>query len=695
MGNRCFLYILRPGGAKGEFEEIAEANNTLPSMWQVLLGQSAPAASMDCQRAFGEAGTINICTDAAQALERYRALKAFIQRAPRSFHIPGLLRYLGAAEQFLAQQVARWTMPGLPAPVFCANFDELSWMDDSRPHVFTAHRIEEFTESWEVLQHTMREDKFHELQDVLCFADWGMHYDEWIAWSAVFGFCSLGHLYFSGSYKQPRDTDFADFDPDDDASNGENYLGGGCSRFKQDGKWGVHRWDEHLAPTTVLAPEWDRVLHAGQDEQELVWIQRADRIGLAAISGEDSGRVLLQPCLDAVWDFVDGLAIARQGAQMGYLQRDGGWFIAPAWDEAWRYANGYAVVAKAGKHGYLDPRGNLAIEPQFDEADEFGTHAIARVRLGATYGLIRDDGSFVVEPVYSRLEWFEACGGWLIEQNGRQGLLRIDGAPWLSPQWEALECLARNQLLLVRDQNRCGAIHWDGEQALPCEYQDLQARYPNGVRTSNAVTFADNYWQSGAPVELIARRDGRAGLIDATGRVLLPFSFSGVETFEPHPYPPRQHFDRPELLRVHAGGPGRPEPRAGVWHMDFGRQLVPCVYDLIWLAKTGRGTHFNFIVAVATPPQQEAALGRYRVGILNADGSTLFEPEYAWIAADLDLDSPSALTEIRTLLCIEWSSGRPVEASRGRGQSNIWLYADGSQVTHDERLAAKLRRQIY
>ena len=288
MGNRSFLYILRPRGARRELEEIAEANNTLPSLWQVLLAEGAAAGDMNCQRALGDSGTINICSDAQRGLERYRTLADFIRRAPRSTQVPGLLRYLDAAEQFLAQQIERWTVPSEAAPVFCANFDELSWMDDSRPNVFIAHRIEEFAQTWAALQQAMREHDFDALEELLGFDNWGMRYEEWIAWSGVFGFSSLGHLYFSGSYKEARDTDYAAFDPDDDANNGENYLGGGCSRFKQDGKWGVLRWDEYSAPTVVLAPEWDRVLHAGENEQELVWVQRQERIGLAAISGDRS-----------------------------------------------------------------------------------------------------------------------------------------------------------------------------------------------------------------------------------------------------------------------------------------------------------------------------------------------------------------------------------------------------------------------
>lgn len=697
MGNRSFLYILRPRGEQQQFEEIAAANNTLPSLWQVLLAEGAAATAMECQRAFGETRTINICADAHRGMERYRRLCAFLRRAPRSAQVPGLLRYLDAADQFLAQQIERWTAADQAAPVFCANFDELSWMDDSRSNVFIAHRIEEFAQTWSALQQAMREDNFEDLEMLLGFDDWGMRYEEWIAWSAVFGFSSLGHLYFSGSYKEARDTDYADFDPDDDASNGENYLGGGCSRFKQDDRWGVHRWDEHLAPTVVLAPEWDRVLHAGENEQELVWVQRDARIGLAAIAGDDAGRVLLEPSLDATWDFVDGLAIARRGDKMGYLRRDGSWFIEPAWDEAWRYANGYAVVALQGRHGYLNREGKVAIAPRFDEADEF-SEGIARVRLGSTYGLIRGDGSFAVEPTYARLDWSNDCCGWLTEQAGRCGLLKVDGSPWLAAQWDAIECLAKDQLLLVRRAGRCGAVDWEGGLVLECEYDDLRPRHAQAPRSTNAATFLGEAPRH-AGVELIARRGGRVGLIDSAGRILVPFAFSRIESFEPHAYPPHRQFTRKELLRVYAAQPAAAEQegtlKAGVWSVTQQRLIVPCDYDMIWLTKTARTSNFNFVVAMANARELARTRGPYSMGVLSADGTPLFEPEFAWIASDVDPEDPSALTEVRNLLCIEWSSGRPVEASLGRGVPSVWLYPNGRRDTHDERLAAKRRRQGY
>lgn len=697
MGNRSFLYILRPHAEARQFEAIAEANNTLPSLWQVLLADGAAATAVDCQRAFGDARTINICADARRGLERYRSLAAFLRRAPRSAPVPNLLRYFDAAEQFLAQQIERWTVADWPAPVFCANFDELSWMDDSRTSVFIAHRLEEFARTWSDLQQAMRDDNFADLDALLGFDDWGMRHEEWIAWSAVFGFSSLRHLYFSGSYKEARDTDYADFDPDDDASNGENYLGGGCSRFKQDGQWGVHRWEGYLAPAVILAPEWDRVLHAGENEQELVWVQRDHRIGLAAIAGENAGRVLLAPCLHATWDFVDGLAIARCGDKMGYLRRDGSWFAEPAWDEAWRYANGYAVVAVQGRHGYLNKEGKPVIEPRFDEADEFGPEGIARVRLGSRHGLIRTDGSFAVEPSFARLDWSSECCGWLTEQDGRRGLLHVDGAPWLAAQWDCVECLAKEQLLLVRRNGRCGALDWSGRWVVPCEYDDLRPRHAQTSHSANAADFAGEPAAQTA-IELIARRGSNVGLIDTAGRVLVPFEFSRIESFEPHPYPPHQQFTRNDVLRVyapHAQAALAEEPKAGVWHIGRQRLIVPCQYDLIWLTKTTRTLGCNFVVAIANGPDLARTRGAYSMGVLNADGTALFEPEFAWIATDLDPQGPGALGELRNLLCIEWSSGRPVEASLGRGAASVWLYPNGTRATHDERLAAKLRRQGY
>ena len=36
MGNRSFLYLTNADASEDEFEEIADANNLLPTLWHIL-----------------------------------------------------------------------------------------------------------------------------------------------------------------------------------------------------------------------------------------------------------------------------------------------------------------------------------------------------------------------------------------------------------------------------------------------------------------------------------------------------------------------------------------------------------------------------------------------------------------------------------------------------------------------------------
>src|SRR5688572_1502675 len=96
MGNRSWLYLEHrlsgdDDGADPEetsADEIAEANNNFPVLWQLLLADGAAGDAIDHQRVFGDAGTDNLASDAHAALARIRQLHAFVERHPMLHTLP-------------------------------------------------------------------------------------------------------------------------------------------------------------------------------------------------------------------------------------------------------------------------------------------------------------------------------------------------------------------------------------------------------------------------------------------------------------------------------------------------------------------------------------------------------------------------------------------------------------------------------
>jgi hypothetical protein len=118
----------------------------------------------------------------------------------------------------------------------------------------------------------------------------------------------------------------------------------------------------------------------------------------------------------------------------------------------------------------------------------------------------------------------------------------------------------------------------------------------------------------------------------------------------------------PHLMRV-MSPPGKAAPRFGIWDIRQRRCIVPCHYDFVWTALLGAADAYGFIVGNRNPKRGNGAKGRYRVGILRADGTVLVPQDYAWIAECTPLNRDDAMIDIRNTIYHYWSRGEPVRAS--------------------------------
>jgi hypothetical protein len=688
MGNRSFLYLAAQGSEDEEFEEIAEANNLLPTLWEVLLAQGAESQAIDHQRVFGDAGTNNISAPASEALTRLASLCEFICRDPRSAKVDGVRRYLDGVQQFLHQRVEHWQAQCNAPVVLSANLDELSWMSSDSPTQYIADTLKQFNNNWQALREAMSRDDFPVIEEMLGFNEWNMTYQEWRAWAVVFGLAGLAHPYFSNAEVTPYPTDFADYDADDDDFAGNNYLADGFERFKDNGKWGVRKCLDE-GGEIVIAAEWDRVQpmtssltdgeHENNDATHVV-IYRGGRCGLAAYAGEFASQIVLAPSVDKIWPFnsdansnVNGeLAVAVSAGKMGYLRRDGVWHIEPTWEEAFDFSHGYAVIAQDGLHGYIDAAGKAIVSPQFDRADTYTQFGVALVAKAAHFALLGTDGGFVQPLKYTNIEWSDEFNGWLLNLDQRWGLSHSNGATWMDPSWQALTALIKGRFMLAKRDDRWGVLDWQGQEILACIYDELRPRVP--------MSDASRASSQKSPLHLIARQKQHVGLIEHTGRVLVPLQFASVEHFAT---PPRSEGFVEQLtqyVRVTQSSGGKQKPLCGVWRIDEQRLVIPCEYNYVWLAKLGAGDRFGFVVVRANGKQQG-------LGILLSDGSVLIHPEFAWIGEKRRLNDKRAGEIFTKAIYTEWGSGRPVRAARLNTDEEVWLRPDGACFTHLELLA--------
>ena len=601
-------------GESAALQKIARWTRVFPSLWEILLADAHPAAMDE----YCEEHRIlyNVAADARRALIRLTLCVKFLRAHPQLDEVAGLDRYLQGAQQHLADLIDAHA----PDAMLYACLEESDSLDAfARVAAVSQNRLTQLALSWENLQQAMRANDFDSIETLLGFTAVDLRFTDWKAWAGVFGLALFAHKYFHNAFRQPFEMEYVDYDYDDLGS--EDALGGDLYRYKSDGRWGVRELDGD-DERIVLKPEWDRVLRAGEVEPSLMWVKRGRCYGLARIAGDHAGRLLIEPDLHEVGNFANGLAIARRGEAMGFLATDGSWRVAPRWNEVSPYSHGRAVVKLRGKFGCIDESGAVIVEPQFDEADDFTSAGVARVRNSSLCGLIRNDGSRAVAQEFTRLEWHDEFSGWMGIEEGATVLLRADGSLWIGAGWDAIEVCEPGETIRVQLGDRVGLLSWDGTtQLVPCQ-------------------------------------------------------FSVVESLEPH-IVAGQVLHMPDLVRV-VLVPGETAPRVGVWSMSEQRFVVPCSYDYVWMTLFDGAGGYGFVVGNRNAKRGESAKGRYRVGMLRADGSTLVEQVYLWIGEPTALNKADARDEIRDTIHFRWSRGEAVPAALKNAGPLIWLDASGS-----------------
>lgn len=202
------------------------------------------------------------------------------------------------------------------------------------------------------------------------------------------------------------------------------------------------------------------------------------------------------------------------------------------------------------KYGYIDPSGKLTIPIKFDAAEDFQENGLAIVRIGDKTGIIKENGDFVVEPKYSGIYGFKEgratavdVGKFkVIDENGKE-LFENDN-------YIGEFSNGRAPFAVVEPGGtwKYGYINLQGEVII--EPQFLSAGSFNGGKA--VVQLTDKRYAiidlKGAvlntfPYEFVSdisegmlffkeKINGKFGLMDQNGRVIVPPEYQEVESFK-------------------------------------------------------------------------------------------------------------------------------------------------------------------
>ncbi len=208
--------------------------------------------------------------------------------------------------------------------------------------------------------------------------------------------------------------------------------------IKQDGKYGYGDAAGHVVipPVYLQAKRFSEGVAAVQIQQGF-W-------GMINTKGEIVGTLRN---VDEVREFSEGLAVVRQGAKYGYIDKKQ--LVIPfKYDAAEDFSEGLAVVAKRDgntimerlnniKYGYIDPNGTEVIECQFRSAGNF-KEGLAPVSSEATdfrWGYIDKEGHYVIEAKYFTAREFSDGLAPVTITLGQSGFIDHQGSVVIPPQY--------------------------------------------------------------------------------------------------------------------------------------------------------------------------------------------------------------------------------------------------------------------
>eukprot|EP01034_Spumella_vulgaris_P033626 gene33626-41488_t len=539
-----------PDGAEAPelLDAVAEANNWIPPLWQVMLSAGAAGPAQDAQQVFLPSVSDGVYAERAEAERRAGVLLDFVASHPMLEDAERYAESAATVKRFLA---------GCEGTAYTADLNEYFMLDGSDAAGFLA----DCARIWDGVQQAAASGSHAALNGLLQFR-------------ADDASASLGLDLCC----QADDGGFGD----DDDNGGDEPDGDAVEIFEQQGLYGLRKYD---------------------------------------------GTVLLEPCLDALYDFDDDshLAVARVGALFGYLRRDGSWAVAPRFSDAFDHEAG-----------------------------------LARVLTAEGLGLIGVDGALVLAPGFVELEHHGMLKAWVGRRAGEAPLEVYfeDGQRWFVADCDEIEELRYGGDALLRKGKLAGSWQRNGAPGLPLAFEKLSVlAEPDDCSPGYTRTVF---------LAVPSKKAKLAGAFLPDGSTLIPVHYTKIEAWRVdcqrgQPTRDGQYDGVPQFFQVQRGA-----KLFGVWSADAGREILPCEFDKGWLLFDGRRVR----LLMRRPGQgyqlhdeQGLALGPGGYQALNPDPEVEND---GWGRAILARE----ITD-------DWAAGRG--AFMWRGGQGWRLYADGRE----------------
>jgi hypothetical protein len=175
--------------------------------------------------------------------------------------------------------------------------------------------------------------------------------------------------------------------------------------------------------------------------------------------------------IDKVDGFGDGLFVIKKNGAFGFVDENAKLRIANRYDSAKVFSEGLAPVKIRGNWGFINKAEQLAIQPYYQSVTPF-YEGLSLFKLRGKYGLMNTLGKEIVTADYQKIVR-SSNGVYLVQDvKNKWGLVDGQGVSRLSPAFDRLTDLGENKLLAIQN-GKAGLVDYSGRILVPFQYEEI------------------------------------------------------------------------------------------------------------------------------------------------------------------------------------------------------------------------------
>lgn len=212
------------------------------------------------------------------------------------------------------------------------------------------------------------------------------------------------------------------------------------------------------------------------------------------------------------------------------------------------YESNILKVQKDGKYGLIDFNGKKVIDTQYEEISAIqGIENALKIKQDGKYGIMNNEGKIIIELNYADITNLgkDDKSGYIVKnEEGKYGIVDYSSKQVLEAKFDEIKKISKNDLYIVKQDGVEKVIDKNGNDVLTKGFTDIKDILSNQedgfiytnndkygiIKANGEVTVNPEYEELKESQKgiLIAKKDGKYGIIDLEKNEKVPFKYNSI-----------------------------------------------------------------------------------------------------------------------------------------------------------------------